>query len=249
MSTNAPTLILRSDLAELSRVKALVDEVCDQTHASAADAAALHLAVEEIVTNVITYGYPDGPHHTFTLTLESIHVGRIRAVVTDDAPAFNPLARPDVNTTLPLEERPVGGLGVHLVRQLMNVCLYEHRDGRNVFTMERQLNRSSDSTARFAATKFESSATLALTGRLDGLSSPELEQQVAALLESGIRTLVFDLSALDYVSSAGLRVFILAAKKMKAAGGESKFVSPTRAVRNIFEITGLLSALDVAPRA
>lgn len=249
MSTNAQTLTLRSDLAELSRVKALVDAICDQTHASAADASALHLAVEEIVTNVITYGYPDGPHHNFTLSLESNDAGRIRAVVTDNAPAFNPLARPDVNTTLPLEERPVGGLGVHLVRQLMDVCLYEHRDGHNVFTMERQLNRASDSTARFAATKLESSATLALSGRLDGLSSPELEQQVVALLASDIRALVFDLAALDYVSSAGLRVFILAAKKMKAAGGVATFVSPTSAVRNIFEITGLLTALDVMPRA
>ncbi len=249
MSTNAKTLTLRSDLAELSRVKVLVDEVCDQSHASAADSSALHLAVEEIVTNVITYGYPDGPHHTFTVSLEAISGDRVRAIVTDDAPAFNPLARPDVNTTLPLEERPVGGLGVHLVRQLMNVCLYEHRDGRNIFTMERQLNRGSDSTARFAATKLESSATLALSGRLDGLSSPELEQQVLALLTSDIRTLVFDLAALDYVSSAGLRIFILAAKKMKAAGGEARFVAPTSAVRNIFEITGLLTALDVAPPA
>jgi anti-anti-sigma factor len=249
VSTNAQTLTLRSDLAELSRVKALVDEVCDQSHASAADASALHLAVEEIVTNVITYGYPDGPHHTFTVSLEAVASDRVRAIVTDDAPAFNPLAQPDVNTTLPLAERPVGGLGIHLVRQLMNVCLYEHRDGFNVFTMERQLNRGSDSTARIAATKLESAVTLALSGRLDGLSSPELEQQVAALLAFGIRTLVFDLSALEYVSSAGLRVFIIAAKKLKASGGVAQFTSLTPAVHDVFHISGLLTAFGVAPPA
>ena len=249
MSTNAPTLTLRSDLVELSRVKALVDAVCDQTHASEADASALHLAIEEIVTNVITHGYPDGPNHTFTLTIEVITADRVRAIVTDDAPAFNPLARPDVNTALPLEERPVGGLGVHLVRQLMDVCRYEHRDGHNVFTMERQLRRGGSSSIRFTTTKLESSATLALSGRLDGLSSPELEEQVLALLDSGVLTLVFDLAALEYVSSAGLRVFIVAAKKMKGLGGKVEFASLTPMVRNIFHVTGLLTALHVAPAA
>jgi anti-anti-sigma factor len=109
------------------------------------------------------------------------------------------------------------------------------------------LNRAADTTAHFATARLESSATLALTGRLDGLSSPELEHQVAALLATGIRTLVFDLSALDYVSSAGLRVFILAAKKMKAIGGEAEFISLTPTVRDVFHVTGLLTALDVAP--
>lgn len=247
MGTNLQTLTLRSHLAELARVMALVDDYCAQTHAAAADISALHLAIEEIVTNVITYGYADGPWHSFTLTLETLEGNRIRAVVTDDARAFNPLAHPDVDTTLALDDRPIGGLGVHLVRQLMDMCLYEYRDGHNVFTMERQLNRDGDATARFAATKLESFATLTLTGRLDGLSSRELERQVAALLASGIRTLVFDLSALHYVSSAGLRVFILAAKRLKAAGGKAAFAAPTATVRNIFEITGLVTALDVAP--
>lgn len=249
MSTNAQTLTLRSDLAELSRVKVLVDAICGQTHASDADASALHLAIEEIITNVITHGYPDGPNHTFTLTIDLPADDRVRAIVTDDAPAFNPLARPDVNTTLPLEERPVGGLGVHLVRQLMDACRYEHRDGHNIFTMERQLRRGGSSSIRFTTTKLESSATLALSGRLDGLSSPELEEQVLALLDSGVLTLVFDLAALEYVSSAGLRVFIVAAKKMKVLGGKVEFASLTPTVRNIFHVTGLLTALHVAPAA
>lgn len=246
---NSQTITLRSDIAELSRVMTLVDAFCSAMKASKADTSALHLAVEEIVTNVIMHGYAVGSQHTFTITLEAIGDDRVRAVVTDDAAAFNPLAQPDVNTSLPLEERPVGGLGVHLVRKLMDVCLYERRGTHNIFTMERQLNRAEAVTAHFATTRLESAATLALSGRLDGLSSPELEQQVAALLASDISTLVFDLSALDYVSSAGLRVFILAAKKMKAAGGNAQFHALTPTVRSVFHVTGLLTALDVAQSA
>lgn len=240
-------LTLTNDLAELPRVVAWVDAFCQSMNAGAKDMSSLHLALEEIVTNVITHGYRDGAPHRFEVRLEAVSADRIRATVIDDAPAFNPLARAELDTTLALEHRPIGGLGVHLVRKLTDACLYERRDDRNVFAVELVLRRNSPQSpaVNIATTKFESSATLALTGRLDGLSSPELEQQLNALLASGIRTLVFDLSALDYVSSAGLRVFIVAAKKLHAAGGTATFQSLTPTVREVFEVTGLITALAV----
>ncbi len=249
MSAKSQTLTIAADLAELARVMQTIDDFCAGLAASTADVSALHLAVEEVVTNVITHGFQNDSSRSLTVRLEALTTDRIRAVVTDDAPAYNPLARPEVNTTLPLEARPVGGLGVHLVKKLMNVCLYEHRDGQNLFSIERKLSRASDAAAsiNIATSRLASSATLSLTGRLDGLSSPELEQQVSALIASGVRTLTFDLSGLDYVSSAGLRVFIIAAKKLKASGGSAHFTSLTPAVHDVFHISGLLTALGVAP--
>ncbi|MHB1080290.1 MAG: anti-sigma factor antagonist [Prosthecobacter sp.] len=249
MSAKSQTLTISADLAELGRVMQTIDDFCTGKAVSAADVSALHLALEEIVTNVITHGYRSDPVRSLTVRLETIAPDRIRAVVTDDAHAYNPLARPEVNTTLPLEARPVGGLGVHLVKKLMDVCMYEHRDGWNIFSIERKLSRTpgTAATINIATTRLSSSATLSLTGRLDGLSSPELEQQVCALIASGVRTLTFDLSGLDYVSSAGLRVFIIAAKKLKASGGAAHFTSLTPAVRDVFHISGLLTALGVAP--
>lgn len=242
------TLTIAASLAELTRVMQMVDDFCGGVSASAADVSALHLALEEIVTNVITHGYSHDASHCFTVQLEAVATDRIRAVVRDDAAAYNPLARPEVNTDLPLEARPVGGLGVHLVKKLMDVCLYEHRDGRNIFTVERKLSRMPGAAAgiHISASKLAASATLALTGRLDGLSSPELEHQVAALMTSGVCTLTFDLAGLEYVSSAGLRVFIIAAKKLKSSGGAAKFTSLTPAVHDVFLVSGLLTALDVA---
>lgn len=245
------TLTLTADLAGLARVMQAIDACCAGTSASEADISALQLALEEIVTNVITHGYQSDSSRTLTVRLEAIAADRIRAVVTDDAAAYNPLARPEVDTTLPLEARPIGGLGVHLVKKLMNVCLYEQRDGQNVFSIERKLSRAPRAAAdiHIATSRLASSATLSLTGRLDGLSSPDLEQQVTALIASGVGTLTFDLSRLDYVSSAGLRVFIIAAKKLKSSGGAARFISLTPAVRDVFHISGLLTAFGVAPPA
>ena len=251
MSSPSQTLTIAADLAELARVMQTIDDFCVGMAASTADVSALHLALEEVVTNVITHGFQNDSSRSLTIRLEALTTDRIRAVVIDDAPAYNPLARPEVNTTLPLEARPVGGLGVHLVKKLMDVCLYEHRDGQNLFSIERKLSRSSGAAAtiNIATSRLASSATLSLTGRLDGLSSPDLEQQVSALIASGVRTLTFDLSGLGYVSSAGLRVFIIAAKKLKASGGSAQFTSLTPAVHDVFHISGLLTALGVAPPA
>jgi anti-anti-sigma factor len=249
VSAKSQTLTISADLAELARMMQTIDDFCAGMAASATDVSALHLALEEIVTNVITHGYHSDPARSLTVRLETIAPDRIQSVVIDDAPAYNPLARPEVNTTLPLEARPVGGLGVHLVKKLMDVCVYEHRDGLNLFSIERKLSSTPRSSAsiNMATSRLASSATLSLSGRLDGLSSPELEQQVSALIASGVRTLTLDLSGLDYVSSAGLRVFIIAAKKLKASNGIAQFTSLTPAVREVFQVSGLLTALGVAP--
>ncbi|AHF90036.1 anti-anti-sigma factor [Opitutaceae bacterium TAV5] len=95
--------------------------------------------------------------------------------------------------------------------------------------------------------QLDSATVLALAGRLDGLSSPALEQKIDALLASGLRQLVFDCAALSYVSSAGLRVFLGAAKKFKSAGGVAAFAALTPAVSEVFELSGFNSVLSVHP--
>lgn len=96
-------------------------------------------------------------------------------------------------------------------------------------------------------TKINSATVLALSGRLDGLASPALEQKVEALLASGVRTVVLDCAKLDYVSSAGLRVFLTSAKKLKAAGGKAAFAALSPGVREVFELSGFLAVLEVHP--
>lgn len=94
-------------------------------------------------------------------------------------------------------------------------------------------------------TQHANATVLALSGRLDGLASPALEQRVDAILAAGTKTLVLDLSGLAYVSSAGLRVFLTAAKKFKTAGGRATFAALPAPVREVFELSGFLSVLDI----
>ncbi len=86
---------------------------------------------------------------------------------------------------------------------------------------------------------------LALQGRLDGIAAPGVGQKIAALLAAGPARMVFDCSGLEYASSAGLRVFLAAAKQLKTAGGSCRFAALTPALREIFDISGFLDVLEV----
>ncbi len=97
--------------------------------------------------------------------------------------------------------------------------------------------------------KIASSTVLALNGRLDGLSSPILEKKVDALVTAGARKLVFDCSQLSYASSAGLRVFLGSAKKLKSAGGAAAFAALTPGVQEVFELSGFTGVLEIQPSA
>lgn len=82
-------------------------------------------------------------------------------------------------------------------------------------------------------------------GRLDGITSPQLEQEILRLCEEGHHRLAFEMDALEYVSSAGLRVLLLAVKKTKAAGGKIALYGVGGAIREVLEISGFLSLFPV----
>ena len=141
--SSSQTLTVTNDLAELPRLADELERYCEPLEPTMKDMLALQLALEETVTNVIHHGYRDldAGAHSFVVEFSAPAPDRVRLVVIDDAPAYDPLARPEVDLDLPLEERPIGGLGVHLVKNLMQHTAYERRDGRNVLTMERELRR------------------------------------------------------------------------------------------------------------
>ena len=140
-------LTLVNDLAEIPRAAAELEAWAESLEVPMIDLMALQLALEETITNVINHGYRDQPPGTrqFTVEFSTPAAGTVRLVITDDASAYDPLARPEVDTSLPLEDRPIGGLGVHLVKKLMTRAAYARRDDRNILTLERVLGTTTAS--------------------------------------------------------------------------------------------------------
>ncbi|MBQ1547190.1 MAG: STAS domain-containing protein [Lachnospiraceae bacterium] len=85
--------------------------------------------------------------------------------------------------------------------------------------------------------------TVTLTGRLDTVTAPQLEEELKDSI-SGVKSLIFDIKALEYVSSAGLRVF-LSNQKLMNKQGHMKLVGPTEDVKEIFNVTGFMDILTI----
>jgi len=85
--------------------------------------------------------------------------------------------------------------------------------------------------------------TLAVSGRLDTNTSPELEAEVKT---DGVREVIFDFAGLEYISSAGLRVLMGAQKAMMTDGGKVKILNPNAMVRGVFDMTGLSGIFEIA---
>lgn len=89
---------------------------------------AIQLSVDELFTNIVSYGYDDSDTHTVKFVID-VTQEEVRVEIIDDAKPFNPLDdAPDVNLDLSIEERKIGGVGIHLVRSLMSEVTYV-RDG------------------------------------------------------------------------------------------------------------------------
>jgi anti-sigma regulatory factor (Ser/Thr protein kinase) len=136
--TPPATLTLRNDIAELPQLVAFIDRFFARLPPDPKTLNAFQLALEEVVLNVINHGYRDGAPHTFRVALAASG-RRVTATVDDDAPAFDPLAQPSVDLDAPLAGRPIGGLGIHLVKKMMDRVAYTRDRGRNLLTLTRDL--------------------------------------------------------------------------------------------------------------
>jgi len=94
-------------------------------------------------------------------------------------------------------------------------------------------------------TENNSTAILALEGRLDSTTSEAFEQQLMSKIDAGSNKIVVDLGSLDYISSAGLRVLLMAAKRLNTEGGAFALCRLNEPIRQVFEISGFLSILTV----
>jgi sigma-B regulation protein RsbU (phosphoserine phosphatase) len=98
----------------------------------------LNLALEEAVNNIISHGYSDHREHEIRVRIR-VESGAVIAELKDDARPFNPLTAPNANVTTPLDERPAGGLGIHLMRKLMDGIEYQRLEDGNLLIMKKNL--------------------------------------------------------------------------------------------------------------
>ena len=136
--TMKKSLTLENDISNISQLNDFVSEVAEEIGYDDEATMELNLAIEEAVVNVMKYAYPLGTKGDMNITAECNDV-RLKFTITDSGMPFDPTTKEDADTTLSAEDRPIGGLGIYLVRQLMDSMNYERVNGKNVLTLRKKL--------------------------------------------------------------------------------------------------------------
>lgn len=134
-------LVLKNDLAELATLATELEAFGERERISPEAIQQLNIALDELVTNTINYAFDEGGEHAISIDLECGE-NSVVATVTDDGRPFDPFAVEEPDIDLPLEERQVGGLGVFLVRKLMDEFTYARDEGRNRVWLRKKLKSS-----------------------------------------------------------------------------------------------------------
>ena len=128
---------LKNQPAQKLKVVEALERFGREHHLRASVINAVDLALEEHLTNLMSYGFPDGREHVIKVRLAV--ASEVVVEVEDDGLPFDPLQLPEADTSIPLEQRPVGGLGIHLIRKFMDQVEYETRGNRNILRMRKGL--------------------------------------------------------------------------------------------------------------
>ena len=122
----------------LDEVLRFVEDALENTGCSLEDQRQIAIAVEEVFINIVSYAYKPGRGDT-TLRLDvSQDPAEVTITFIDHGVPFDPLAKEDPDINLPAKQRKVGGLGIFVVKNLMDDVFYEYRDGQNILTMKKK---------------------------------------------------------------------------------------------------------------
>jgi sigma-B regulation protein RsbU (phosphoserine phosphatase) len=131
-------LVLDNDVSQIPLLEEFLESLVEEEKLDPGVFTMVNLALEEAVTNVMMYAYPKGTEGIVDI-LARVDGDKLEFTITDSGMAFDPTAIPEVDITAGVEERKIGGLGIHMVRNIMDTLRYERVDGKNILSMTKNI--------------------------------------------------------------------------------------------------------------
>lgn len=138
-------LKIKNRIDELSKLPPFVEKVSVDMNLDEETRMNLNLVLEEAVSNVVLYAYPKGSEDDDIDISATTSDHSIVFVITDRGVAFDPLQGGQVDPTLPADDRPIGGLGIFIIKNIMNELEYQRVEGKNVFILKKIVQPKKDS--------------------------------------------------------------------------------------------------------
>ena len=132
-------IIIKNEIAELERVAVFVKEVSQLLSLDSETTMNLNLALKEVVSNVILYAYPQKMGENIIIKASSDD-NILVFTITDKGDEFDPTKVEDADITLAAEDREIGGLGIFIVKNIMNEVTYQRLDGKNILTLKKNIH-------------------------------------------------------------------------------------------------------------
>jgi anti-sigma regulatory factor (Ser/Thr protein kinase) len=133
------SLHIKNELQQLPRLLEFIEQATEELALSQSVNMNIKLAVEEAVVNIILYAYPEETNKDILIDL-AYNRKRLKVVISDYGIAFDPTVVKEPDTTLSLEQRPVGGLGTFCIKQLMTNVFYHRKGDKNVLTLIKEIH-------------------------------------------------------------------------------------------------------------
>lgn len=131
--------VLKNKLSEVQRAADLFEKFGEENEFSLKDVFQINLVLDELISNVINYGYPKEENREIYLKYIIDENNKLIIEIRDDGIPFNILEMKEVDVSLGIDERPVGGLGIHLVKNIMDEIEYERKNKQNILTLKKEL--------------------------------------------------------------------------------------------------------------
>ena len=131
-------LKLKNQIGELEKVNKFIEEIGDELGLGMELRMNLNLVMEEMVSNVIFYAYPKGVEAEIELVAEC-DGKELSFVLSDNGKEFDPTLKEDLNPDVNPSEREIGGMGIYIVKNIMNKVSYKRLEGKNLLTMKKDI--------------------------------------------------------------------------------------------------------------
>ncbi|MCL3850495.1 MULTISPECIES: anti-sigma factor antagonist [Parabacteroides] len=239
-------IIIENDSSEIIRITRFIESLGVSLFLPSATTRRICLAIEEAVSCTIHHAYPNGAKGKIKLKVSQVN-GDINCMIINDGMTFDPTLPQNKSEKSSLEDMLTGGLGFFLIFRTMDEIAF-HTDGsQNFLMLTKGLGaiEEPESSLNTNICKVAGGVIITVEGRLDTLNARKFESVIRPVLDNGTPEIVINCENLTYISSSGLRCFILMQKKVDSSHGLLVLKGVLPEIRNIFDMTGCSSLFTI----
>jgi anti-anti-sigma factor len=211
----------------------------------------MSIAVDEIISNIIHHSYRDDASHSIIVRLRLVP-DELHVEIVDDGAAFDPAAHDVSRPSGSLTERALGGLGLHLVKSLMdNVCYFRLGDDNHLTLIKKTTGPASvaggSSALRLSVTTEDGVTIIGISGKFDSTVARGIRERLTQLIGAGANRVLLNLHGLEYISSAGFWALLAVCREIEARRGSLVLYGIGDEVKRLFDLSGFAGLFRICP--